>query len=154
MAPYFQDILIIYNSYFKIEIKSSEHFKCLVLLQVPKHVGLVQIFCAIPKTDLHIAPVPKILSWTKRWFTFSKFSFRVSTKFCKVALSTVSFLLWHKLSIWTSTKHFVTCERTRHKILVAWKNLYKTFTKPWLFFLLFFCRSHRGSFVWDEPIYR
>jgi hypothetical protein len=39
---------------------------CLVLLPVPKHFGLVQMFCAIPETDLHIAPVLNFLCQTER----------------------------------------------------------------------------------------
>ena len=35
---------------------------CLVLLQVPKCFGLVQIFCARPKIYLHIVAVSNILS--------------------------------------------------------------------------------------------
>ena len=46
---------------------------CLVLLQVPKWFGLVQIFCAIPKIYLHSAII-------KRWFAFSEIGFCASTK--------------------------------------------------------------------------
>ena len=39
---------------------------CLVLLQVPKCFGLVQIFCARPKIYLHIVAVTNISCQTKR----------------------------------------------------------------------------------------
>ena len=39
---------------------------CLVLLQVPKNFGLVQIFCARPKIYLHIVAFTNILCQTKR----------------------------------------------------------------------------------------
>ena len=35
--------------------------KCLVLLQVPKCFGLVQIFCARPKIYLHFVPDQKMI---------------------------------------------------------------------------------------------
>ena len=43
----------------------GEYF-CLVLLQVPKCFGLVQIFCARPKIYLHIVAVTNFLCQTKR----------------------------------------------------------------------------------------
>ena len=51
----------------------------------------------IPKTDLHIVPVPKLFFQTKRWFAFSKFTFSASKKIFGVALNTVLFLVWHKI---------------------------------------------------------
>ena len=53
---------------------------CLVLLQVPKYLGLVQIFRGRPKIYIHFVAVPKILRHTKRWFPFSKFVFCAGTK--------------------------------------------------------------------------
>ena len=63
---------------------------CLVLLRVPKHFGLVQIFCVMPNTDLHIAPVPNFLCLTKRLFSYSKFSFCADTKLFGGALKFIS----------------------------------------------------------------
>ena len=79
---------------------------CLVLLQVPKCFGLVRIFCARQK-DLHIVAVTNILCQTKRWMAFSKISFWRGTK-CSQIFGLAQ-------NIWTSTKHFGTCKRTRHK---------------------------------------
>ena len=50
-----------------LKIKSFEKYVlCLVLLQVPKCFGLVQIFCVRPKIYLHIVAVTNILCLTKR----------------------------------------------------------------------------------------
>ena len=57
-------------------------YLCLVLLQVQKCFGLVQIFCAWPKIYLHIVAVTIILCQTKRWFAFSIF-FVPAQKFLK-----------------------------------------------------------------------
>ena len=46
--------------------KKSLAVLCLVLLQVPKCFGLVQIFCARAKTYLHVVVVTNILCQTKR----------------------------------------------------------------------------------------
>ena len=70
--------------------------KCLVILQVPKCFGLVQIFCARPKIYLHIAAVTNILCQTKRWFAFSKIGFCAGTKVFEEALNAVKFLGWQK----------------------------------------------------------
>ena len=40
-----------------------------------ENFGLVQIFCARPKINLHIVAVTKILCQTKRRFAFSKIGF-------------------------------------------------------------------------------
>ena len=69
---------------------------CLVLLQVPKCFGLVQIFCARPKIYLHIVAVTNILCQTKRWFAFSKIGFCAGTKVFEEALNAVKFLGWLK----------------------------------------------------------
>ena len=61
-------------------------FKCLVLLQVPKCFGLVQIFCAKPKIYVHIVAVTNILYQRKRSFVFSKIGFCASTKVFEEAL--------------------------------------------------------------------
>ena len=71
-------------------------YLCLVLLQVPKCFGLVQIFCARPKIHLHIVAVTNILCQTKRWFAFSKIGFCAGTKVFEEALNAVKFLGWLK----------------------------------------------------------
>ena len=71
-------------------------FFCLVLLQVPKCFGLVQIFCARPKIYLHIVAVTNILCQTKRWFAFSKIGFCAGTKVFEEALNAFKFLSWLK----------------------------------------------------------
>ena len=88
---------------------------CLVLLQVPKHFGLVHIFCVGPKIYLQIVPVTNILCQTKRWFAFSRIGFCASTKVFEEALCKCSHIFVLAQNIWTSTKHFGTCKRTRHK---------------------------------------
>ena len=65
---------------------------CLVLLQVPKCFGLVQIFCARPKNYLNIMAVTNILCQTERWFAFSKIGFCAWTKVFVEALNAVKFL--------------------------------------------------------------
>ena len=69
---------------------------CLVLLQVPKCFGQVQIFCARPKSYLNIVTVTNILCQTKRWFAFSKIVFCVGTKVFEEALNAVKFRGWLK----------------------------------------------------------
>ena len=49
----------------------------------------------------------------KRCFAFSKIGFCAGTKVFEEALNAVKFLGWLK-NIWTITKHFGTCKRTRH----------------------------------------
>ena len=71
-------------------------YMCLVLLQVPKCFGLVQIFCARPKIYLHIVAITNILCQTKIWFAFSKIVFCVGTKVFEEALNAVKFLGWLK----------------------------------------------------------
>ena len=71
-------------------------FLCLVLLQVPKCFGLVQIFCARQKIYLHIVAVTNILCQTKRWFAFSKIGFCANTKVFEEVLNAVLFLGWLK----------------------------------------------------------
>ena len=62
-------------------------YLCLVLLQVPKYFGLVQIFCARPKIDIKILwQSQKNLCRTKRWFPFSKFGFCAITQVFEEAL--------------------------------------------------------------------
>ena len=68
----------------------------LVLLQVPKSFGLVQIFCTRPKIYLHFLAVTNILYQTKRWFAFSKIGFCAGTKVFEEALNAVKFLVWLK----------------------------------------------------------
>ena len=76
--------------------KTFETGTCLVLLQVPKCFGLVQIFCARPKIYLRIVAVTNILCQTKRWFAFSKIGFCAGTKVFEEALNAVKFLGWLK----------------------------------------------------------
>ena len=68
-----------------------------ILLQVPKCFGLVQIFCARPKIYLRIVAVTNILRQTERWFEFSKIVFCASTKVFEEALNAVKFLGWLKI---------------------------------------------------------
>jgi hypothetical protein len=56
---------------------------CLVLLQVPKCFGLVQIFCAKPKVYLHIVAVTNILCQTKNDLHSAKLYFVAGQKFFK-----------------------------------------------------------------------
>ena len=71
-------------------------YYCLVFLQVPKCIVLVQIFWASPKIYLHIVPVTNSLCQTKRWFAFSKIGFCAATKVFEEALNAVKFLGWLK----------------------------------------------------------
>ena len=73
--------------YFHFIILKNAADYYIVLLLVQKYYVLVQIFCAIPKIDLHTVPVPNLLCKTKRWFPFSKFSFCAGTKLFQVALN-------------------------------------------------------------------
>ena len=92
---------------------------CLVFLQVPKFFVLVQIFWASSKIYLHIVPVTNILCQTKRWFAFSKIGFLCQYKsFWRGTKCSQIFRLAQK--IWTSTKRFGTCKRTRHKSLLPY----------------------------------
>ena len=75
-----------------LPLKISKHL-CLVLLQVPKCFGLVQMFCARPNIYLHIVAVTIILCQTKLWFAFSKNVFCVGTNVFEEA---VKFLGWLK----------------------------------------------------------
>jgi hypothetical protein len=68
----------------------------LVLLQVSKCFGRIQIFCARPKIYLHIVAVTNILCQTKRWFAFSKIVFCAGTKVFEEALNAVKVLGWLK----------------------------------------------------------
>ena len=68
-------------------------------------------------TYLCIVAVTNILCQTKRWLAFSKIGFCGSTKVFEEALNAVKFLGWLK-KIWTGTKHFGTCKRTRQKFLL------------------------------------
>ena len=99
--------MIFSHDYIYCELKSSKNvliikwnssrYLCLVLLQVPKNFGLVQIFCAKPKIYLYIVAVKNILCQTKRWFAFSKIGFCASTKVIEEALNAVKFLGWLKI---------------------------------------------------------
>ena len=60
------------------------------------------------KTYLHIVAVTNILCQTKRWFAFSKINF------CFWRGTKCSQILGLARKIWTGTKHFGTCKRTRH----------------------------------------
>ena len=72
-------VCTILKSYFH-KVSFSRDVFCLVLLQVPKCFGLVQVFCARPKIYLHIVAVTNILCQTKKWFEFSKIGFWASKK--------------------------------------------------------------------------
>ena len=80
-----------------------------------KILMLDQIFCAIPKTDLQIVPVPNFLCQTIRWFSYSKFSFCAGTKLFG-AVSKFNSIFGLAQNIWTGTKHFGSCRRTRQPL--------------------------------------
>ena len=85
------------NSRLSPDIMDSLDFVlCLVLLQVPKCFGLVQILYARPKIHLHIVAVTNILCQTNRWFAFSKIVFCASTNVFEEALNAVKSLGWLK----------------------------------------------------------
>ena len=86
------------NIFQKIEVRISKHNLCLLLLQVPKCFGLVQIFCARPNISSHTVHmvVTNILCQTKRWFAFSKIGFCTSTKVFEGALNAVKLWGWLK----------------------------------------------------------
>ena len=91
LIPFFNNVWIFYR--IQTWVRGD---LCLVLLQVPKCFGLVQIFCARPKIYLHIVAVTNILCQTKRWFAFSKIGFCAGTKVFEEALNAVKFLGWLK----------------------------------------------------------
>ena len=84
-------------------------YLCLVLLQVPKKFGLVQIFCAKPKIDLHVVQVPNFLCLTNRWILIGKFSYCAGTK-CNSIFGlaqntwTGQKTFWDKASVWLVAK--------------------------------------------------
>ena len=100
---------------FQTQTSEKVSYLCLVLLRVPKYFGPVQIFCAIPNTDLHIVTVPKVLCQTIRWFSYSKFSFCAGTKRFGGALK-FNLIFGLAKHIWTGSKHFASCKRTRHYV--------------------------------------
>ena len=96
---------------------------CLVLLQVPKCFVRIQIFWASPKIWLHLVPLQKLLCRSKKFFTECKSSFCLAKNDCD----------WHNMQIdfgskiWTGTKLFATCKRTRqisfqssNYLLIVW----------------------------------
>ena len=58
--------LVLYFSYYQTcsRIKHPLQNYCLVLLQVLKYFGLVQIFCARPKVDIHDVPKSSFFFFT------------------------------------------------------------------------------------------
>ena len=75
-------------------------------------------FLCIPRNDLHIVPVPNFLCQTKRWFSYSKFSFCASTKLFGGALKFNS-IFGLASNIWRSKKYFGSCRRTRKSTVWA-----------------------------------
>ena len=98
----------------EVYLKYSYYLWCLVLLQVAKWFVPFQIFCIGPKIYLHIVPVTSILCQTKRWFAFGKIGVCIGSKVFEEAQIKCSQLFGLTQNIWTGTKHFATCKRTRH----------------------------------------
>ena len=71
------------------------YYEWLVLLQVPKYFGLVQMFWARPKIYMHVVPVPKNFCHTKRWLPFSKLVIVPAQKFWR-SIYAIKFLDWFK----------------------------------------------------------
>ena len=76
---------------------------------------LSKFFMSDQKFIYIFLPVTNFLCQTKRWFAFSKIFFVPAQKFLKRHKMQSIFMLAH--NIWTSTKLFRTCKRTRHKFL-------------------------------------
>ena len=84
----------------------------------PKMLCAGPIFLCQNKKYSHIVAVTNILCQTKRWFAFSKNCFLCRHKsFWRGTKCNQIFVLAQK--IWTGTKHFGTCKRTRHKKVVC-----------------------------------
>ena len=76
-------------------------------------LGWSKFFVPDQKFIYIIVAVTNILCQTKRWFAFSKNWFLCRHKsFWRGTKCSQIFVLAQK--IWTSTKHFGTCKRTRH----------------------------------------
>ena len=99
---------------------------CLFLLQVQKWLGLVQIFWAGPKIDINFLAVPYILCHIKR-FTKCNYTFGLAQK------------------IWTHTKHFGTCRRTRQIICNFSCSDFRAFAHSWI-------GSHAKVCVWAKSL--
>ena len=84
------------------------NYECLVLLQVTKCFVLVQTFCVEPKIYLRIVPVTNIFCQT------ILHSVRLVFVMAQVFLKRLQV----ESIFWTSSKHFGTCKRTRHKCLL------------------------------------
>ena len=92
----------------------SDHSNASSFYRPQNVLGWSKFFLPDKKNYLHIvAAVTNILFKTKRWFSFSKIGFCASTKVFEEALNTVKYFGLAQ-NIWTSTKHFGTCKRTRH----------------------------------------
>ena len=85
LIPFFNNVWIFYR--IQTWVRGD---LCLVLLQVPKCFGLVQIFHARPKIYLHIVAVTNILCQTKRWFAFSEIGFCACKKVFEEALNALT----------------------------------------------------------------
>jgi len=68
------------------------------LLQVPKYLELVQIFCARPKIDIHIVASPKLFcARPKDYFHLEHSVFVQSQFFYCAAPNAIQFLVWLKI---------------------------------------------------------
>ena len=126
---------------------------------------LVQTFFVEPKIYLHtIVPVTNILCQTKRWIAFSKIVFCVDTKLIEEALCICNEIFWLAQNIWTGTKYFWTCKRTRHEGLllkfsctvICNNAIAKPVAKPSFFWNIFFLHT-RSNFQFQNeknPAYR
>ena len=86
---------------------------CLVLLQVPKCFVPVQIFCVRPKIYSQLCLPQTFCPGPKDNLHSVKLVFCAGTKVFKDGLNAVKVFGLAK-KIWTGTKHFGTCKRTRH----------------------------------------
>ena len=86
---------------------------CLVLLQVSKCFVPVQIFCVGPKIYLHIVS-NKHFARQKDGLHSVKLFFVPTQKFLKRHCTKCNQIFGLAQKIWTGTKHFETCKRTRH----------------------------------------
>ena len=87
---------------------------CLVLLQVLKYFVPVQMFWASPNIWLHLVILQKLLCQQIKQFYWMQIITLSGTK-CMLLAQYVNKFFCPTQTIWTGTKHFGTCKRTRHK---------------------------------------
>ena len=85
---------------------------CLVLLQVPKCLCRSKFFEPVPKIDCISCLFKTFCAGTKTNFTECTYLFVWRKMFVTATICKYIFGLAQK--IWTSTKHFGNCKRTRH----------------------------------------